>query len=456
MERLKAHLLVLFAILLTFTHSLALPNARRQFYPGYLPPPSLDPWYSPTDNWQSTAPGTPLRIRTSAYPTINIRNCRDTLQILYRSSDTHGKPSWSVTTLFIPTSHSPLCGTSSQTANTTCSHGIVSSLVPSDSVSPDAAPSYLLQSREPYGEMRDLLARGYVVAVPDYEGPTASYCAGAQAGYATLDGIRAILASTDKIGIPLEKARHAIWGYSGGAFAAGFALELMEAYAPELRTKVVGGAVGGPSPNLTTVAQAMNNKDTAGLVIASLVGVTSQWPEAKEFLLSKLKKEGPYNATEFLKVQKMAGVDALITYPRQNVYDYFENGAEDVWHPTIQEVIDKDAVMGVVGAPPPDVPVFVYKAVNDEMSAVKETDDLVSKYCRHGSTVLYHRNTVGGHNDELWSGRLRTMDFLAHVLDDKRSANMTLPEVGKCLTADVAVPLDVLNLLPEWWWTGIP
>ncbi|KAK3995172.1 lipase 2 [Cladorrhinum sp. PSN332] len=456
MDRLKIHLLLLFSTLICLPNAVAVPLINRQFYPGYLPPPSLDPWYSPPANWESTTPGTPLRIRPSAYPTINIRKCRDTLQILYRSSDTHGKPSWSVTTLFIPTSHSSLCGTSSQTANTTCSHGIVSYLVPSDSVSPDAAPSYLLQAREPYGEMRDLLARGYVVAVPDYEGPTASYCAGAQAGYATLDGIRAVLASTDKIGIPLEKARHAIWGYSGGAFAAGFAMELMDAYAPELKTKVFGASVGGPSPNLTTVAEAMNKKDTAGLVIASLVGVTSQWPEAKEFLLSRLKKEGPYNATGFMKVEKMSGVDALVAYPHQDVYDYFENGAEDVWHPIIQDVIDKDAVMGVVGAPPKEVPVFVYKAVDDEMSAVGETDDLVDKYCSHGSRVLYHRNTMGGHNDELWSGRLRTMDFLAHVLDDKRSANMTVPEVGECLTEDVAVPLDVLYLLPDWWWTGIP
>ncbi|KAK4462642.1 lipase 2 [Cladorrhinum samala] len=438
------------------TNSLVLPRQAYPGYPDYLPPPSLDPWYSPPPDWQVAVPGTPLSIRSPAYPTINIRNCRDTLQILYRSSDTHGNPSWSVTTVFIPTSHSPACGTSAQTTNTTCSHGIVSYLVPSDSVSPDAAPSYLLQSREPYGEMRDLLARGYIVAVPDYEGPTASYCAGAQAGHATLDGIRAVLASTDRIGVPLEKARHAIWGYSGGAFAAGFALELMGAYAPELRTKVVGGAIGGPSPNLTTVAQAMNSKDTAGLVIASLVGVTSQWPEAGEFLRSRLKKEGPRNATEFMKIEKMAGVEALMAFPRQNVYDYFENGEQDVWHPTIQAVIDRDAVMGTVGAPPTEVPVFVYKAVDDEMSAVGETDDLVAKYCSRGSTVLYHRNKLGGHNDELWSGRLRTMDFLAHVLDDKRSSNMTVPEAGKCLTQDVAVPLDVLYLLPEWWWTGVP
>ncbi|KAK4222863.1 lipase 2 [Podospora fimiseda] len=456
MERLKSNLFILISALVWLPNTLAVPLSTRQFFPQYLLPPSLDPWYSAPTNWESATPGTPLRIRKPAYPTINIKNCRDTLQILYRSSDTHGKPSWSVTTVFIPYSHSPDCGTSSQNENTTCSHGIVSYLVPSDSVYVDAAPSYLLQAQEPYGEMRDLLARGWIVAVPDYEGPTASYCAGAQAGYATLDNIRAVLAATNELGIPFEKARHAIWGYSGGAFAAGFAMELMDAYAPDLKTKVYGAAVGGPSPNLTTVARAMNKKDTAGLVVASLVGVTRQWPEASEFLLSRLKKEGPYNSTGFLQINNMVGATSLYAYAHQDVYDYFQNGAEDVWHPMILDIIDKDAVMGVVGAPPKEVPVFVYKAIDDEMSAVKETDDLVAGYCSQGSTVLYHRNKLGMHNDELWSGRLRTMDFLAHVLDDKRSSNMTVPEVGKCVTEDVAVPLDVLTLLPDWWWWVFP
>ena len=424
----------------------------------YLPPPSLDTWYEAPAGWEAATPGTPLKVRPRAYPTINIRNCNNTFQVLYRSSDTHGAPSWAVTTVFIPSSHAS-CDPSNPAA-TNCSHAIVSYQVPSDSVWVDAAPSYLLQAREPYGEMRDLLARGWFVAVPDYEGPQAAYCAGKQAAYATLDGARAVLAVGAQFGLWMERARVGLWGYSGGAFATGFALELAKTYAPDL--KLAGGAVGGPAPNLTTVAQLMNKKDTSGLVIASVVGVTVQFPHAREFLLSRLKQEGPFNATGFMAVVNMTGVDALVSYSMQNVYDYFQNGEADVWHPVIQDVIDKDAVMGLHGAPPADVPVFVYKAVADEMSLVGETDELVERYCKGGASVLYHRNTLGGHNDELWSGRLRTLDFLSHVLEVDNAkkkmvsgSNLTVPDRG-CLTQNVSVPLDVRDLLPDWWWTGVP
>ena len=98
-----------------------------------------------------------------------------------------------------------------------------------------------------------------------------------------------MIQSADKyMGIESETARFAIWGYSGGAFAAAFAMELMEEYAGDLKEKVVGAAVGGPSLNLTTVAMAMNGKGTAGLVVASLLGVTGQWDGASEFLRSRL------------------------------------------------------------------------------------------------------------------------------------------------------------------------
>jgi hypothetical protein len=458
-------------------HPPASARADTPTFPSFLPPPSLDTWYSPPAGWESTTPGTVLRIRPHAYPTINIRHCRDTFQLLYRSSDTHGNPSWAVTTVFVPVSHPNTTTTTSNSTNP--GHEVirvVSYQVPSDSVSPDAAPSYLLQALEPYGEMRDLLARGWFVAVPDYEGPQASYCAGKQAGYATLDGIRAVRDAAASFPLLRDEfnlhsnstMRAAIWGYSGGGFAGGFAMELVSAYAPDLIPVphgqdgngneggvLVGAAVGGPSPNLTTVFQAMNGRDTAGLALASLVGVTMQWPEVRSFMLSRLKQAGPYNATGFLAVEKMSGVQALMAYSKHDVYGYFEGGERDVWDPVMQKVVDADAVMGVHGAPPREVPVFVYKAVADEMSAVEETDELVRAYCAGGGRVLYHRNELGGHNDELWSGRLRTMDFLAHILDDKRSDNFTLPELG-CRTENVRVPLDVLGLLPDWWFTGTP
>ncbi|ERS96741.1 hypothetical protein HMPREF1624_06950 [Sporothrix schenckii ATCC 58251] len=424
----------------------------------YLPPPSKDAWYAPPAGWESTKPGTVLRTRPHAYPTINIRNAIDTFQVLYRTSDSHSNASWSVATVFIPKSHAHcvLHSTSPAYNASACAHAMVAYEVPSDSADPDAAPSYLLQMREPYGEMRDMLARGWFVLVPDYEGPNASFCAGVQAGHATLDATRAVLSlAGPQLGLRTDAVKVGLWGYSGGAFAAEFAAELAATYAPELR--IDASVIGGSSPNLTTVDERMNAKDTAGLVVTSILGITVQQPEARAFLLQQLHPTGPYNKTTFLNATTMTGADALDAYSGQNVFDYFVNGRSDWANPAMQDVINADAVMGLHGVP--RMPSFYYKAAHDEMSPVDETAEIVTSFCRQGANILFHRNTVGGHNDELWSGRLRALDYLSAKLDGAvpadSTSNLTIPATG-CATVDVTIPLDPLYLLPDWWWTEGP
>jgi hypothetical protein len=398
----------------------------------FLPPPSQDPWWQPPAGWELTSPGSALKLRPSAYPSIYIANCIGTFQVLYRTSDSHRNATWAVATVFIPASHAGCKATNPEA----CAHGIVSYQVPYDSADPDAGPSYLLQFGEPYGEMRDLLARGWFVLVPDYEGPLASYCAGVQAGHATLDAVRAVLQVAGLFGLQTSRARAAIWGYSGGALAAGFAAELAATYAPDL--ELAGIVFGGTAPNLTTVNQRMNGKDTAGLFVASLLGITTQHPEARKFMISRLKASGPYNATYFLSGYNMSGVEALRGFAYHDVYEYFEGGSADVFSPVMNAVYEKDGNLGFHGVP--NMPVFLYKAISDEMSPVKETDDLVEQYCAQGANILYHRNTVGGHNQELWTGRQRTMDYLAAVLDGKKG--IWYPATG-CAVLNVTIPVNV-------------
>lgn len=422
----------------------------------YLPPPSKDAWYAPPSGWETAKPGAVLRTRAHAYPTLNIRNAIDTFQVLYRTTDSRNNASWSVGTVFIPKSHANcVLNTTSPAYNASaCAHGLVTYEVPSDSADPDAAPSYLLQMREPYGEMRDMLARGWFVLVPDYEGPGASFCAGVQAGHATLDATRAVLSlAGPQLGLRMDRVKVGLWGYSGGAFAAEFAAELAESYAPEL--KIDASVIGGSSPNLTTVDERMNAKDTAGLVVTSILGITVQQPAAREFLLNQLHPTGPYNKTAFMNATTMTGADALDAYSGQNVFDYFVHGRDDWANATMQDVINADAVMGLHGVP--RMPSFYYKAANDEMSPVNETAEIVDKFCKQGANILFHRNTVGGHNDELWSGRLRALDYLSVKLDgaEVTGSNLTIPASG-CATVDVTIPLDPLYLLPDWWWTEGP
>ena len=169
----------------------------------FNPPPSEDPWYQAPEGWQTKPLGAVLKTRPHAYPTINIRNCLDTFQMLYRTSNSHGEASWAVSTIFVPATHANCSSTSPER----CAHGVVSYQLATDSVWSNASPSYLLQARDPWGEMRDLLAQGWFVATPDYEGPNAAYCAGKQAGHAILDGVRAVLAVGPQLGLRMDKVK---------------------------------------------------------------------------------------------------------------------------------------------------------------------------------------------------------------------------------------------------------
>ncbi|TVY76032.1 Trichothecene C-3 esterase [Lachnellula suecica] len=383
---------------------------------------------------------TVLKIRSSAYPIVNIGNCISTFQVLFRTTDTNSNSSWAVTTVFIPASQA-YC-TAANPAG--CSHAIVSYEVPYDSASPDAAPSYLLQFSEPYGEMYDLLTRGYWVNVPDYEGPTASYTAGVQAGHATLDSIRAVLQVADSFGLQMTNARVALWGYSGGASATEFAAELAGTYAPEL--KIAGVVQGGLCTNMSSVFPRMNGQDTAGLVIASLIGITSQHIAARTFMNTQLKQSGPYNASLFYTAATMNGNQVLTAFEYTNVYDYFLNGIDDLNALTMREMFNSNGVMGIHGVP--NMPMFIYKAIQDQMSPANETDPIVASFCAQGANILYHRNNIGGHNDELWHGRGRALAFLAAVLDD--TPGFDFPLTGcQILNVTVAVTVDVVYT-PAW------
>lgn len=76
--------------------------------------------------------------------------------------------------------------------------------------------------------------------------------AGPQAGYSSLDSLRAVYASGNLTGINTDPLT-TMHGYSSGAQAIGWATELHPTYAPEL--KIAGAAFGGLVPNLSALIE---------------------------------------------------------------------------------------------------------------------------------------------------------------------------------------------------------
>ena len=391
----KQNLCLVWSLLLTTCA--ALPSSSASVLP-----PSQDPFYTAPAYFASTAPGTVLRIRSApGNLTTVVRNSSAAYNILYRTTNSRYKPSWAVTTLFVPL----LPWTSSTSSG--CG-ALLSYQIPYDSVDVDASPSYALYSNPP-SDIATALGYGWYVTVPDYEGPLASFGAGVQSGHATLDSVRAVLSTG--FGLASD-ARYALWGYSGGALASDWAAELQVQYAPEL--DFAGAALGGLPSNATSALLAVAGGFAAGLIPSALLGLTSQYPGAREFLVGQLRKAGKYNRTTFLAAEHMTLPQTVETFAFQNVFDYFVDGTAILEAPVLERIIDTDSVLGYHGVP--QMPLFMYKAIADEIAPTRDTDALVAEYCAVGANILYHRNTVGEHVTEAVNEDAMAFEWLSTVL----------------------------------------
>ncbi|KAF4338434.1 lipase 4 [Fusarium beomiforme] len=373
-------------------------------------PPSQDPWYTAPEGYENKEPGTVLRLRPAPGNLTRITgNSSATYNILYRTTDSQYKPTWAVTTLFVPK-----LGANSTASLLFNQSALLSYQVPYDSADVDASPSYSVYSPDSVGSTQVFdaaLGLGVFLNVPDYEGPLASFTAGVISGHATLDSIRAVLS----LGLGLgSDPRVALWGYSGGALASEWASELAVQYAPDLQETVVGAALGGLTPNVTTVLDAISGKDSAGLAPSAILGLTSQYPEVRKYVLSQLKTSGENNKTAFLAAENYTLAESGATFAGVDIFDFFKDGEKVFRDPRVQQIINRDGIMGYHGVP--QWPIFAYQGIKDEISPIANTDKLIERYCGVGANILYQRNTVGSHPENFVLNAGAAIQWIAAVL----------------------------------------
>lgn len=387
----------------------ALSNAVRVTEPL---PPSKDPWYSAPPCYESRRLGEILRIRAApGNLTQVIGNASSAYHILYRTTDSRNRPSWSVTTLFLPQSlyFSP-----------TGKASLMSYQFAYNSANIDSSPSIglywqLAQKNRDFGIrsstslIHDFLANGWIVNTPDYMGPSAAFGARGQAGHATLDSIRAVLHLASLTGH--VKFNTAIGGYSGGTLATMTAVQVQPQYAPEL--SIMGATLGGLVDNMSANFDLINKSPISGTLVAFLLGVTAEYPDAKEYLESRLVSA---TADDFLSVRHINVADAVANFAGKDIYSFFKGGAADLQAPVLRNLYGIPAEIGDHAVPA--VPLFIYKAIGDQYCPVEQTDATVKRLCDVGAQVIYERNTVGEHVSEIENGRTRVMDWLWTIFDE--------------------------------------
>lgn len=381
--------------------------------------PARDPFHRPPPGFEHAEPGTVLRSRDVQLGFLGLipQRVRAT-QLLYRTTNRHGAPEACVTTVLVPAGHSP-------------DHvrHVVSYQCAIDAVTSRCFPSFALRRRSravgslsqfEYLLMAAAVAEGWVVSVPDHEGPEGMWGTPHEPGYRVLDGLRATL-SFERFGLAAD-SKVGLWGYSGGGLASAWAAEVHADYAPELN--LVGAVLGSPVGNLGNTFLRLNGSKFAGLPALVISALAKTYPGLGQVVEEHATDHG---RETLRRLERMTTLEAIVRM--------FKADMDDLVHPPLAEVVALPQVQEVfeairLGGTAPTPPVLLVQAVHDSVIAVEDIDELADLYSEGGAPVTYHRDM-----------------FSEHMLLHPMSAPMTLRWLSDRFAGE---PLDAHIVRTKW------
>jgi hypothetical protein len=355
-------------------------------------PPGDDPFYRAPDKLEAFRPGEVLESRP-----VQVRGVRhvieaDAWHVKFRSTDGQGAPSWGVATVMIP--QRPFAGPVRPLLSYQCAI---------DALGAAADPSYTLR----HGDQLELpfialaLRRGWAVVTTDFNGPQHAFGAYPLVSRSVLDGIRAAL-GFEPAGFDAATPI-GLWGYSGGALATLFAVELQAEYAPELN--LVGAAGGGAGVDITSSPQMFEDGNLlSGIPFGAVIGISRGSPDVDVHSVLTPQGHAMVAAAAEMTMEQLVASFAFVRWS-----DYL----------TVPNVLDIPGMRanferdGVLGGATPMIPLHLYHAVHDKYPAIADVDKLVEKYRREGVDVTYRRFPFGGHMTAVFTGVPGSLRFLS-------------------------------------------
>ncbi|WP_051178744.1 lipase family protein [Nocardia concava] len=349
-----------------------------------LPLPEQDPFYRRPRGLNRVAPGTVLRSRPVELALLGLIPQRITAtQLLFRSTDLHGRAEATVTTLLLPFGADPAA-----------ERPIVSFQCAIDAVASKCLPSYAFRrgaralGSVPQFELlliEHALTRGWAISVPDHTGTAGRFGAPREPGHRTLDGLRATLNFLNR---PPDSPV-ALWGYSGGGLATTWAAELAATYAPELN--ILAAVLGSPVGDLEATFFRLNGSTFGGLATLCLAGLRRAYPALDRSLREHLD---PASLALLDRAESSATIPLLLHSGRSRMDDL--DGSALATLRTLPEV---RAVLTDLnpGERPPRFPILAVQGVHDLIIPCGNVDRLIDRYRATGTPVRYLRDILGGH-----------------------------------------------------------
>jgi secretory lipase len=296
-------------------------------------------------------------------------------QVLYRTTGELGQPTVAVATVI-----QPLLGVLPN---------LVSYQTAYDGLGSQCDPSYTLQG----GSSGDSTANaeaaligayvgaGYTVVVPDYEGIHQDWGAGQEAGYGTLDGIRA---AEHSLGLAPPGTRVAMVGYSGGSIPTEFASELQPKYAPDV--DLVGTAEGGVPVDFAHNLRYINGSPSwSGVIPAVLVGIGRAFDVNVKAYASKYGKKIA-NTVQDECINSFLG-----KYPGLTVQKLLKRPYRNFLGIPLVASITNHLTMGTAGTPQGPLLLGVGNSdgTGDGVMIANDVKELAHTYCQRGVPVQF-------------------------------------------------------------------
>ncbi|MGV9793764.1 lipase family protein [Gordonia sp. ABSL49_1] len=361
-------------------------------------PPSADPFYTPDGPIAGRAPGAILKTRVVQLGLSGRQLPATATQLLYRTNDQFGKPSATVTTIISPPGARP--GTPRR---------VISYHAFYDALGSECDPSYSLRGGATSNSPLDavvisgMLAAGYTVVVPDYEGRNLRWTMGLESGHAALDSVRAALRY---LRAPV-RTPIGLYGYSGGSVPTGWGAEIAPRYAPELN--IVGAAAGGVVVNpIHNLAYVDGSQKWAG-VIPALMTVYNE-----TYRLGISKYLSPKGVRVLSQVRGECIINFASKYPGLTDESLLRPQVGSLLNVPGMRAAAEQNIMGSRGTPRAPMFLGVGKsdATGDGIMITGDVRALASTYCRRGLPTTFQEYRGLKHSDALFPWSVDAQRFL--------------------------------------------